>query len=634
MEEFLQDEIAARTRTKVSLEDIEIEDLEDFLDDEIDMPNVDDPDHLEYQRFLASLLPNATAAPFDDYAELAIEDEEFEPLAEDDNDEDDCNDESTSISREELTDLLCDSSTVTKSSPISQSLPLLQPNSKYSRIHGTVTSLQCIQLASQLHKHVQLLAQSLAICHNALEDPRDRPSQKSAKALNTLRMKLDNMVCGIQSLASTPVEMPMQNALIDRPVTRSLAFKYPSMFEITGIGMFYQLVQKLKVFLKVRTEMTLKSENAEPFHVDPHLLPPGSTDLALVKARSDSSTRAVFSKVEDRLLARGSQQLGRSFTTDQYMQLCKAFLPTRAPTVTRNRYRYLLTSKAPANPVQQWHKSTPVNSASRAWTPYEDIHLVRGMINSTDGKQTPENLLPYRSRIQVRKRWDRLRPALLFPERNEIDPVLVEDFLSKAIPEPDPKVENPVVEDQIIQSYQLKAGRCDDTIESSPCLLSNLHAGLFYTRWARLEPSVLLRNSCNHNWPSTCVDPGGVDSDATEYSEIEPGSDEEDSEFEQDQLDSEDDEEADSQDDFEYDEVSSSDEEIPVRNPTEIAWTKDQDKAILIAAKAYGAHDTTWKQLTQHPKLRDVGIDFEAIRDRYRELIATLLQSKMQQSVI
>ena len=153
----------------MSLLDVDIEELEDFLDEEADetLGASFDDDHM-YQQFLSSLLP-CTTSPVNAYESddfFSVEDDdEFHPLVETDQiDEDQDGDEPVpKISRRELTDLLFDSS-LNDVKPKSRPYPDIRPSLKYARIHGNLTSEQCIQLASQMHKHVQLVAQGIALC--------------------------------------------------------------------------------------------------------------------------------------------------------------------------------------------------------------------------------------------------------------------------------------------------------------------------------------------------------------------------------------------------------------------------------------------------------------------------------------
>ncbi|KDO32308.1 hypothetical protein SPRG_02787 [Saprolegnia parasitica CBS 223.65] len=177
--------IASRTRTKVSLVDVDIEQLEGDLADDpscmgLDMDVIKEEEN--YRRFLTSLLPNASSDD-DDLSFLCDDDdEEYHPHDDDGDDEYDDEhkqsrhaDMANSISKSELSGLLWDSSNLdfvpapppdeaheappsaSRPKPMTSSFVQIQPNGHWK---GSLTKAQLTQLASQMHKHYQLLCQT------------------------------------------------------------------------------------------------------------------------------------------------------------------------------------------------------------------------------------------------------------------------------------------------------------------------------------------------------------------------------------------------------------------------------------------------------------------------------------------
>uniref|UniRef100_M4C4E5 Uncharacterized protein n=1 Tax=Hyaloperonospora arabidopsidis (strain Emoy2) TaxID=559515 RepID=M4C4E5_HYAAE len=333
------DTIATRTRTKFSLVDVPIDTLEASLVDAAPLdlgghvlPRFDTQanqsaafaesgeDDQEYQRFLSSLLPNEEV----DLSFLDEEDEEYRPEGDEDDDQED-DDARQGISKKELTELLLDSTRMTSLSVLPAAVMELKDVNDVvapERAEGngnevaalsetrgeggrkdrpavaepgmktgnapvtipavrrgrpvTVSQTRCIQLASQMHKHLQLLLQSyhllasqpsrpeLAECQAMIEDLRVR-GEKALAYKNALLSKLNfgtRCSAGVASTDAVDTNVgsyndilspgdfsgvegnsadaePTRNMLASRRVTRSLtaahaAVAHPSMFELVG----------------------------------------------------------------------------------------------------------------------------------------------------------------------------------------------------------------------------------------------------------------------------------------------------------------------------------------------------------------------------------------------------------------
>lgn len=148
-----------------------------------------------------------------------------------------------------------------------------------------------------------------------------------------------------------------------------------------------------------------------------------------------------------------------------------------------------------------------------------------------------------------------------------------------------------------------------------------------------MEPSILLRNSCDHNWPSAATPEDDEDlewsCDTPDDQDNVNASDENYSDFEHEELSDDDHVEA---DEFECEEYMSSSSNENMTRPTkrprrpvvDFHWTKDHDRIVLVAAKAHGPNVTTWQAVINHAQLKSHEVSIEAVRSRYQELIAFL----------
>ncbi|RLN89121.1 hypothetical protein BBJ28_00012565 [Nothophytophthora sp. Chile5] len=520
------DTIATRTRTKLSLVDVPIDTLEASLP----AAALESEDDREYQRFLASLLPNEQ----EDLAFLDEEDEEYHPDDEDDEEDDEQDDDDAQerrrvmrgISKKELTDLLLDSTTLPfpvatlpvsnvavaatgerlgasegdearprlgggsmaagpshsgVQMPIAASFPSITAGDKNDAItearsgsvpiirasavqnlgsapapvfrqrgprglHGTATQEQCIQLASQMHKHLQLLLQSyhlfaadsptpaLAECRAMIEELQLR-GEKALRYKNALLSKLnpgttssfsnggdisknasaldeDTAASKGQTASSTDVlsagdsggtiANTTEDFLALRRVTRSLtaahaAVANPSMFELVGS----QTVDELSaVFARgCSLEERDRCIQEQMLQLDTHLL----------RVKKRKTRKKAFTPSEDNLLAHGAKRFG--VQSDSWDQIQRHFLPRKSSQLLRHRYRYLASSKTGMSAVKALHHQVP-HRRDAGWLLEEDLRVARGLVELHGGKNLFAHLaktyLPHRSRIEIRKRWGRL----------------------------------------------------------------------------------------------------------------------------------------------------------------------------------------------------------------------------------
>ncbi|CEG45484.1 SANT/Myb domain [Plasmopara halstedii] len=479
------DTIARRTRTKYSLVDVQIDTLEASLCDvELELMSTETEEDREYQRFLSSLVPTEQ----ENLSFLDEEDEEYKP----DEEEDDQEDEVTrrGISKKELTDLLLDSTHMTflkTPTPIAAAVPALEPiqdtllieNNNYkvtppssSSIGGVnlkkvstgaeqqakknftrhlpvstpaelrgrpgaVTEAQCIQLASQMHKHLQLLLQSyhllakkasspeLATCRAMIEELQQR-GEKALKYKNALLLKLQPTMtksnesngttasegygASENSTSNHPSELnrcdensSTENLLALRRVTRSLtaahaAVAHPSMFELVGS-------QKVDEFSAVFEQGCSLEDRDRVIQVQMLQL-----DTHLQTAKKRRKGKKGYSSTEDLLLAHGVKRFGTQASS--WEQIQRHFLPTKTVQNLRHRYKYLIRPNNPMNAVKALQSKLQPQHHSNNWLLEEDLRIARGLIEFHQEKYRfaclAKKHLPHRSRFEVRKRWERL----------------------------------------------------------------------------------------------------------------------------------------------------------------------------------------------------------------------------------
>lgn len=551
----------------------------------------------EYQRFLSSLLPNEQ----ENLSFLDEEDEEYRPDEDDDEHEDD--EARRGVSKKELTDLLLDSTHMTF--PKTPGIVPLEPRKEvangpngsdgilavpslvmeegtmeigsnmpgvkdpslmdttppaFQGRQGAVTQAQCIQLASQMHKHLQLLLQSyhllakgtptpaLAECRAMIEELQQR-GEKALRYKNALLSKLNPATTGADS-AVNPAEVeddistgrdknapnsdpaPVQtsggnantteNLLALRRVTRSLtaahaAVAHPSMFELVGS----QTVDELSAgFARgCSLEERNRAIQEQMLQLDTHLL----------SARKHRRSKRGFSASEDALLADGVKRFGSHL--ESWEQIQKHFLPLVSPQNIRQRYKYLTGKKSGMSAVKAFHQKTS-RSSDTSWLLEEDVRIARGLVELHDEKhqfaRLAKTYLPHRSRLEIRKRWARViakfrvelaEIGLTAPKDNSLDlAVAMKEYLEDKLRDRMLRQQGEADLarfDAARQLQQLGQGTWDDgsTSESGSvekvaaddadsCKTKNLHPALFFSSWSFISPATLLNSTCKHNWPS------------------------------------------------------------------------------------------------------------------------------------
>ncbi|TDH70866.1 hypothetical protein CCR75_005598 [Bremia lactucae] len=563
--EIDDDTIAARTRTKVSLADVSIDTLEASLPDPaLELTEED----REYQRFLSSLLPTEQ----ENLSFLDEEDEEYKPEEDDDEHEDD--EGRRGISKKELTELLLDSThmtfptpsvaqTLTK--PITDSLKSIQdapvpvdrrndlmtrtwrrslPDTTLALLRGrrgTISQLQCIQLASQMHKHLQLLWQSyhlLAKDHlfpelneiRAMLLELQERGEMALKYKHTLLSKLQGGTTKTTDVES--VETRTEGSLssetgstiepfnASRRVTRSLtaahaAVAHPSMFEIVGS----QTVKELATELERRCAIEERDRA-----IQQHML---QLDTHLQMPRKRRKSTKGYSTTEDALLAHGIKRFGTQ--ANAWAAIQTHFLPTKTTANLRHRYKYLLSPKLGFNAIKAWHcKSQPLHN-HKSWLLEEDLRIARGYVELHSEKyrfaRLAKQYLPHRSRLEIRKRWERLEAkfraelvelGLPVPEKDSLDLAIAmrESFTDKlrhrmmrrkaeidisTVSAPTPQ------QHHVAKNHQAGKKIPRTTADKEPeyrCRTKHLHPALFFSSWSFINPAALLNATCQHNWPS------------------------------------------------------------------------------------------------------------------------------------
>ncbi|CAH0485320.1 unnamed protein product [Peronospora farinosa] len=591
------DTIAGRTRTKFSLVDVPIDTLEASLPLDHNQATAETAEDREYQRFLSSLLPNEQV----NLSFLDEEDEEYRPEEEEEEHEEE--ETRRGISKKELTDLLLDSThmsfpilsggtlepkkddmlldtdnineavlstagtgeekdlaTALKPGNVASSMAAHLPAGLRGR-SAAVSQAQCIQLASQMHKHLQLLLQSyhlltskptspeLAECRAMIEELQQR-GEKALRYKNTLLLKLnpgttsggsegatvgDNKISSSSDLPSAERisgnANNTENLLALRRVTRSLtaahaAVAHPSMFELVGS----QTVDELSAgFARgCSLEERDRAIKEQMLQLDTHL-------LSAIKSRK---SKKGYSTTEDALLAHGAKRFGTQ--AHSWDQIRKHFLPTKTTQNLRHRYKYLISPKTGMSAVKALHLRAAPQHHNNSWLLEEDLRIARGLVELHKEKypfsRLSKSYLPYRSRLEIRKRWERLAAkfrsdlaeiGLTAPDDDSLDLVVtmkeyLEDKLRNRMMRQRGEAEKAKLE-AALQLHKLGQGirktfmpqsGSNETIsslgtdtqkkglEASSCRSKNLHPALFFSSWSFISPATLLNATCKHNWPS------------------------------------------------------------------------------------------------------------------------------------
>lgn len=305
-------------------------------------------------------------------------------------------------------------------------------------LHGKISQEQCIQLASQMHKHFQLLLQNyhlfarpedeatepdartrkfanpdyeLAEFEAAEADPATR-KQRKQDALQACKEMMEELQSrgekaqkckdALLSKLNPSASTSNQESMGSRRVTRSLtaahaAVAHPSMFELVGSNSLDELTSKFQESCSL--EERNKTIQEQMLEIDKHLL--------LTKKKNPKKP---FTHSEDNLLAHGVKRF--HLYDDTWMQIERNFLPGKKIGVIRRRYRYLTSNKKGMSAVKEYHSQFP-KRRDASWILEEDLRIARGMIEfHNDNKRFARvglKYLPHRGRLEIRKRWERIR---------------------------------------------------------------------------------------------------------------------------------------------------------------------------------------------------------------------------------
>lgn len=410
-------------------------------------------------------------------------------------------------------------------------------------LHGTVTQEQCVQLASQMHKHMQLLLQN----YHALAAKNDSSKRSTLaecrKMINELQMRADKAQRYKGSLLSkvnigdpsapdarqndatgpaASTKRKMENALALRRVTRSLtaahaAVNHPSMFELVGS----QAIDELSA--SFRRGCSVDERNAV---MKVHMM---ELDAHLISTRRTIPKRQ-FNLSEDALLAEGVKRFG--YGSDAWEKIHQSFLPDKTATAIRHRYKYLASSKAKTNPIKAMNSEVYMRR-KEGWLIEEDVRIARGLIDLYDDKKRfyriSKEYLPHRTRTEIRKRWERIVNKLrryvaevIYPpldERSLEYVLMVKEYLElklneqRAVEQANTSastatsVHSSEREPNASQEEDSSTNKDDeDTSTRNPCRAKNLHPALFFTSWSLINPTALLKLTCRHNWPTFIED--------------------------------------------------------------------------------------------------------------------------------
>ncbi|KAI9922248.1 hypothetical protein PsorP6_001683 [Peronosclerospora sorghi] len=602
--------IAGRTRTKCSLVDVPLDTLEACLPLDHEATGDTAADR-EYQRFLSSLVPHEQ----ENLSFLDEEDEEYRPDDDDDGEHED-DEARRGVSKKELTDLLLDSTHVSKvpvrplgvlekrtpddgrarnERPGPPPLPrsASEPQAPASKPHYSeykmaaiasarargISQPQCIQLASQMHKHLQLLLQTyhfvaqrgatseVTECRAMMTELHDRGEQ-ALRFKNELLSKLNPGTQGGERTmeagdASAPLNMTLPSHTEDtsatpdapehlvarRRVTRSLtaahaAVAHPSMFELVGSSRIEELAAELARGCSIEERDRVMQEHM--LQVDAHLL----------SAQSRRKSRKGYSSTEDTLLAHGVQRFGTH--ADAWDEIQRHLLPTKSTPNLRHRYKYLSGPKTGMNAVKAVQVRGGMAQHNHRWLLEEDVRIARGLVALHKEKypfsRLSKRYLPHRTRLEIRKRWERLTakfrsdlgeigldaPTDDSPDLAVAMKAYLEDKLQTRMLEQHGEAAKKQAEatmqlPQLDPSGKSVDGRSRDVdvpsggpktpsqgMDALSCRAKHLHPALFFSSWSFISPATLLNGTCKHNWPSFMEEPNGTDGRAPPKSSTTP----------------------------------------------------------------------------------------------------------------
>ncbi|KAH9115875.1 hypothetical protein AeMF1_010128 [Aphanomyces euteiches] len=526
-----KESIASRTRTKVSLVDVDIEQLESFLDDDpsylgLDMEVIEEEEN--YRRFLMSLLPNVDAE--DELSFLSEEDDEYQPLEDDDegDDEDDVVD-TEDIPKSELSGLLWDSSnvklpeTTAAAASSTTALPSAAKTSTYvsiqpgAHLKGSLTQQQMAHLASQMHKHFQLLCQSMLLSPSAETEAMLKDLQRRGEAVRQWKESVVRKLRPDTMPTATSNTTEISSSINARRVTRSFSAAHtaivnPSMYEIHGINRSLE-------------DLSINTLTTHLGAVDYHLTNPAKAE------------DAKFTASEDRLLVHGVKQCSPKIN---WLAIQKQFLPMKTQEQLRTRYRFLTSAKAPENPVKDFFENV-LPREKIPWLIEEELRMLRGMATFPEGERNrfaklAHFHLPHRTRSEIRKKWARLMADM--PDFEVDESLNGEEQQAERLKLYLEHKQKEKEEQELIEQEEARERKATTTNAPPECSDKHLHPALFYTPWALLHPSYLLENTCEHNWPwrvkTTKREEALAEMSWTSF--LSECDDDEDSEYEQEEL--------------------------------------------------------------------------------------------------
>lgn len=427
-------------------------------------------------------------------------------------------------------------------------------------VHGTVTQEQCVQLASQMHKHMQLLLQN----YHALVSKNDSSVRSSLvqcrKMINDLQLRADKAqqykgsLLSKVNLGGAPegqvdggdgpdigdgaTRRKLQDALALRRVTRSLtaahaAVNHPSMFELVGSQSIDELSAAFRRGCSVDERNAVMKE---------HMM---ELDAHLISARRRNRHR-MFSRSEEALLAHGVKRFG--VEGDAWERIRQHFLPDKPADAIRQRYKYLMSSKSKTNAIKTLNDETLMRR-KEGWLIEEDLRIARGLMELYNDKKRfyriAKEYLPHRSRTEIRKRWERIVGKLRQyvneviqppPDERSLEYVLmVKEYLEIKLHEQAKIQKAAELGNKTAASlpfgslpmlgfsFPASLGQASRAVPSAKrhaararesdahrlqraCRAKSLHPALFFTSWSLISPAVLLNSTCEHNWPAFIED--------------------------------------------------------------------------------------------------------------------------------
>lgn len=474
--------IAQRTRTKWSLAEKEISELENELAADLD---IDTLDNVDYHEFLNSLI-TCENLPDD-------EDDEFEvnPLEIEVDEEDDVG-KGSLVSKKEYMGLLLDNA--------------VDPSVKVIRGHDHSISMeQRMQLVSQFQKHVQLLAQSFALC--VLNEKKNSSSSHRNVVRNAEnKRKLETMITCVREKSFRELEekqkaYAQEGRSESQRLTRSSrnnqdvinrisVFEYTMSNEVDAIISDFEAILDLNSTegeheRKRNIEDYFTYGGQQRFYLDRHLMPIGKR----IASNLDSGA---FTQAENDVLCDGAFL---NFGDDRFLKIKNDFLMHKTEQQIARHVAYMQSNKASSNPLQERFLK---KKSLVAWTKAEDQMLVKGALKFF-GEQFMFNKIKkefvnHRTRSAVRYRWNHIKCDYLLSETT-----LNIQAATKFIHEKSASEQQPVTP-RVEQSKRVNAVGA-----KVPCSPKNLHPSLFYSVWVNVDANALYANTCEHSQPKAAI---------------------------------------------------------------------------------------------------------------------------------